>query len=270
MPDQEASVSVSSTKWCCPPSWCIAVVTCMSDQEASVSVSSTKRCPPSRCMYQYRRRSTSAQEASVSSTKRCPPSRCISTAVVTCRSTTKHMLGRRYHSPGRTYITCWAVIPFTAAESIGHTACGMGDTLFTAVLIPMLGGYLLVDDTLASWSDMLLLRRYWYISWANTGLSLGGHHAWTAIRSAERYTIPWLVGWCYFLPGRYTPWLALHLRVIHIFLRLPGRYTNWSKLLLLGRYISCFKLFTDLKACLQISVHAFEKVYVTQGPLSSL
>ena len=96
----------------------------MSDQEASVSVSSTKRCPPSRCMYQYRRRSTSAQEASVSSTKRCPPSRCISTAVVTCRSTTKHMLGRRYHSPGRTYITCWAVIPFTAAESIGHTACG--------------------------------------------------------------------------------------------------------------------------------------------------
>ena len=124
MSDQEASVSVSSTKWCCPPSWCIAVVTCMSDQEASVSVSSTKRCPPSRCMYQYRRRSTSAQEASVSSTKRCPPSRCISTAVVTCRSTTKHMLGRRYHSPGRTYITCWAVIPFTAAESIGHTACG--------------------------------------------------------------------------------------------------------------------------------------------------
>ena len=98
----------------------------MSDQEASVSVSSTKRCPPSRCMYQYRRRrrSTSAQEASVSSTKRCPPSRCISTAVVTYRSTTKHMLGRRYHSPGRTYITCWAVIPFTAAESIGHMACG--------------------------------------------------------------------------------------------------------------------------------------------------
>ena len=23
-----------------------------------------------------------------------------------------------------------------------------------------------------------------------------------------------LVGWCYFLPGRYTPWLVLHLRVI--------------------------------------------------------
>ena len=106
---------------CCPPSWCIAVVTCMSAQEASVSVSSTKRCPSSRCMYQYRRRSMSDQEASVSSTKRCPPSTCISTAVVTCRSTTKHMLGRRYHSPGRTYITCWAVIPFTAAESIGHT-----------------------------------------------------------------------------------------------------------------------------------------------------
>ena len=38
--------------------------------------------------------------------------------------------------------------------------CFVGDTLFTAVLIPMLGGYLLVDDTLASWSDMLLLRRY--------------------------------------------------------------------------------------------------------------
>ena len=117
-------VYVAPPKWCCSPSWCIAVVTCMSDQEASVSVSSTKRCSASRCMYQYRRRSTSAQEASVSSTKRCPPSRCISTAVVTCRSTTKHMLGRRYHSPGRTYITCWAVIPFTAAESIGHTACG--------------------------------------------------------------------------------------------------------------------------------------------------
>ena len=116
--------------------------------------------------------------------------------------------------------------------------CFVGDTLFTAVLIPMLGGYLLVDDTLASWSDMLLLRRYWYISWANTDLSLGGHHAWTAIHSAERYTIPWLVGWCYFLPGRYTPWLALHLRVIHIFLRLPGRYTNWSALHFIHRSFS--------------------------------
>ena len=38
--------------------------------------------------------------------------------------------------------------------------CFVGDTLFTAVLLPMLGGYLLVDDTLASWADMLLLRRY--------------------------------------------------------------------------------------------------------------
>ena len=38
--------------------------------------------------------------------------------------------------------------------------CFVGDTLFTGVLIPMLGGYLLVDDTLASWADMLLLRRY--------------------------------------------------------------------------------------------------------------
>ena len=46
--------------------------------------------------------------------------------------------------------------------------CFVGDTLFTAVLIPMLGGYLLVDDTLASWSDMLRLRRYWYLFWADT------------------------------------------------------------------------------------------------------
>ena len=89
--------------------------------------------------------------------------------------------------------------------------CFVGDTLFTAVLIPMLGGYLLVDDTLASWADMLLLQRYWYISWANTGLSLGGHHAWTAIRSAERYTsvIPWLVGaWTIRIS---SPWLVLLL-----------------------------------------------------------
>ena len=27
------------------------------------------------------------------------------------------------NSPGRTHITCWTVIPFTSAESIGHTAC---------------------------------------------------------------------------------------------------------------------------------------------------
>ena len=32
-------------------------------------------------------------------------------------------------------------------------------------------------------------------SWANTGLSLGGHHAWTAIRSAERYTSVIYLGW---------------------------------------------------------------------------
>ena len=80
-----------------------------------------------------------------------------------------------------------------------------------------------------------------------------------------------LVGWCYFLPGRYTPWLAVHLRVIHIFLRLPGRYTTWLVLHFIHwSFWAIHILFTDLKACLQISVHAFEKVYVTQWPFSSL
>ena len=47
------------------------------------------------------------------------------------------------------------------ADCVGRrpSMCFVGDTLFTAVLIPMLGGYLLVDDTLASWANMLLLRR---------------------------------------------------------------------------------------------------------------
>ena len=117
------------------------------------------------------------------------------------------------------------------ADCVGRrpSMCFVGDTLFTAVLIPMLGGYLLVDDTLASWANMLLLRRNWYISWADdisggTSRLDGDTFGWTI---HIYYT---LVGWCYFLPGRYTPWLALHLRVIHIFLRLPGRYTTWSAL----------------------------------------
>ena len=159
--------------------------------------------------------------------------------------------------------------------------CFVGDSLFTAVLIPMLGGYLLVDDTLASWSGHVTTT-------AVLIHQLGEHEhrpisGGTSRLDGDRPTLGWtihntLVGWLVLL----LTW-AIHslvgatfesdthlLTITWAIHKLVGATLHTLKLLLLGRYISCFKLFTDLKACLQISVHAFEKVYVTQGPLSSL
>ena len=125
-----------------------------------------------------------------------------------------------------------------------------------------------VDDTLASWADMLLLRRYWYISWANTGLSLGGD-----IMLGRRYdtsVIPWLVGATSYLGDTHLGWRYIWGWYTSSYdylgdTQLGWRYTSYTEAIW-----AIHILFTDLKACLQISVHAFEKVYVTQGPLSSL
>ena len=64
----------------------------------------------------------------------------------------------------------------------------------TAVLIHQLSGHLLVDDTLASWADVLR-RRYWYIDyicWANT--------SWLTIH----WHLP--LGRTYMLRRRYISW----------------------------------------------------------------
>ena len=82
----------------------------------------------------------------------------------------------------------------------------------TAVLIHVLGGHLLVDDTLASWSD-ILRRRYWYIhlldghllvndtltlaSWADIHVTtaihqLGGQHTRTTVYTAS-YRKPYVL-----------------------------------------------------------------------------
>ena len=143
------------------------------------------------------------------------------------------------------------------------------------------------------------LRRYWYLCWADTSwltihlppgrtcyyyggtdTSAGRTQAylWGDIMLGRRYaqlndTHLLYLGWLVLLLtwAIHSPWLALHLRVIHIFLRLSGRYTTWLALHFIHwSFWAIHILFTDLKACLQISVHAFEKVYVTQGPLSSL
>ena len=67
--------------------------------------------------------------------------------------------------------------------------------------------------------------------------------------------------------------MSLYYGGVHIFLRLPGRYTTWSAPR--GRRYTSYTeasltwaihiFFTDLKACLQISVHAFERFMLRKG-----
>ena len=128
------------------------------------------------------------------------------------------------------------------------------------------------DQACASWV-IHCLRRYWYLCWADTSwltihlppgrtcyyyggtdTSAGRTQAylWGDIMLERRYaqlndTHLLYLGWLVLLLTWAIHTLALHLRVIHIFLRLPGRYTTWLALHFIHwSFWAIHILFTDL------------------------
>ena len=168
----------------------------------------------------------------------------------------------------------------------------------TAVLIHLLGGHLLVDDTLASWADVLR-RRYWYIGlhllgrtplgWRYTYTCLlVGHTCYDGDTSAGRTTpLGWrytytclLVGHtCYdgdTSAGRTTPlaWYTTHTIYSMGRTSLRRRYTYTSYLgggRLVWTYITCWAVipFTaDLPAWSDNSLVACVSCTVLYGEAS--
>ena len=219
----------------------------------------------------------------------CPPTWRWATSRL-CGPPTKHVL-RGW------YIVYGGTDTYAGRIPLGwRYTCLLGEHVTTtAKLIHQLGGRHL-------WGDITLGRRYvWlndthllYLGWLVLLLTWAIHTLVGATFEGDTHllTITWaihnLVGATLhtlklLLLGRYisaTSYLGdTHLGWRYIWgwytssydylgdTQLGRRYTSYTEASLTW---AIHILFTDLKACLQISVHAFEKVYVTQGPLSSL
>ena len=173
--------------------------------------------------------------------KWCPPTWRWATSRL-CPPPTKHVL-RGW------YIVYGGTDTYAGRIPLGwrYTCLLGGHVTTTAVLIHPTAG----RTQAYLWGDIMLGRRYaqlndthlLYLGWLVLLLTWAIHTLVGATFEGDTHllTITWAI---HNLVG------AIH-------------FIHWS-------FWAIHILFTDLKACLQISVHAFEKVYVTQGPLSSL